>query len=64
MSQENEKVEISREEFDQIIFNALETEHSHTRSEEYKKKVREVIRILKDARKPSCNCGHGGCHKH
>lgn len=38
---------MDRNELNQIIFNALETEHSHAKSEEYRKKVKEAIKIQK-----------------
>lgn len=35
---------MNRKEIEQIIFNALETERSHAKSEEYEAKVEEALR--------------------
>lgn len=51
---------MNKDQMNQIIFNALETEHSRSKSEEYKDKVKNAMQAF---RKSTEEDPHGVCRE-
>lgn len=52
---------MNRIEMNQIIFNALETERSHTKSEAYAQKVEQAMKEFRTTHDPSSGEPRGIC---